>query len=104
MIFIHYQEKVNACEILGLKERRIQVMGSDKMKIVKNILFVILAIFAFIILLAGLFMLMNGSLESFPTEEQIEKVRICGWLFTAIGGIWESICLIVLYKNNKKKH
>ena len=61
MIFIHYKEKVNACEILAL-----------------------------IILLVGLFMLMNGSLESFPTEEQIEKVRMCGWLFTAIGGIFES--------------
>lgn len=65
MIFIHYQEKVNACEILGL-----------------------------IILLVGLFMLMNGLLEAFPTEEQIEKVRMCGWLFTGVGGIWESICLI----------
>lgn len=39
-------------------------------------------------------MLMNGLLEAFPTEEQIEKVRMCGWLFTGVGGIWESICLI----------
>ena len=74
------------------------------MKNVKNIFFAILSILALIILLAGLFMLINGSLEAFPTEEQIEKVRICGWLFTTIGGIFESICLIVLYKNNKKKH
>ena len=46
------------------------------MKMVKNIVFIFLSILALIILLAGLFMLMNGSLESFPTEEQIEKVRI----------------------------
>ena len=95
---------MNACEIFDLKERRIPVMERrDKMKIVKNILFVILAILALIILLAGLFMLINGSLEAFPTEEQIEKVRICGWLFTAVGGILESICLIVLYKNKIRK-
>ena len=74
------------------------------MKIVKNILFAILAILVLIILLAGLFMLINGSLEAFPTDEQIEKVRICGWLFSVVGAILESICVVVFYKNNKKKH
>ena len=48
-------------------------------------------------------MLMNGSLEAFPTDEQIEKVRICGWLFSVVGAILESICVVVFYKNSKKK-
>ena len=41
-------------------------------------------------------------MEAFPTEEQIEKVQLCGCLFTVVGLVIESISAIVLYKNNKK--
>ena len=68
----------------------------------KKILFTIMAVLAGIVLLIGIFMLINGSLEAFPTEEQIEKVRISGWLFTGVGVVLESISAILLCKNNKK--
>ena len=37
-----------------------------------------ISILAGFMLVIGLFMMANGSLESFPTEEQIEKVKIAG--------------------------
>ena len=72
------------------------------MKKAKNILFVIMAILAGILLFFGILILINGSLEAFPTKEQIEKVRILGWLFTVVGVVLELISAIVLYKNNKR--
>ena len=72
------------------------------MKNIKNIMLVIMAALAGIVLFVGILMLINGSLEAFPTEEQIEKIRICGWLFTVVGVVLESISAIALYKNNKR--
>ncbi len=76
--------------------------GEIEMKIVKNIMLVILTVLAGIVLFVGIFMLINGSLEAFPTQEQIEKIRICGWLFTVVGVALEVIFAIALYKNNKR--
>ncbi len=73
------------------------------MKTIKNVIFATLAILAIMLLLAGIFMLMNGSLEAFPTEDQVEKIRICGWLFTTIGVVFESIFITFIYKNNTRK-
>ena len=72
------------------------------MKTIKNIAIVFLMVLAGIMLFVGISFLINGSLEAFPTEEQIEKVQLCGCLFTVVGLVIESISAIVLYKNNKK--
>ena len=71
------------------------------MKTIKNTIFIILAILAIVLFLAGIFMLTNGSLEAFPTEEHLEKVRICGWIFTVVGTVLEAIFVTVIYKNNR---
>lgn len=34
------------------------------------------------------------SLEAFPTDEQIEKVHICGVIFVAIGTVLESVSVL----------
>lgn len=68
------------------------------MKTTKKIFLIILSILAIIVVFVGVFMLTNGSLESFPTEEQIEKVRVCGWLFTIVGSILESISIVTICK------
>ena len=76
------------------------------MKIIKvtlTILFCIFSVFSALVLLFGLSMLINGSLEMFPTEEQIEKVRISGWLLVVIGTVLEAVSVTVLYKINKRK-
>ncbi len=72
------------------------------MKNAKNIFLVILSVLAMIALFVGIFMLVNGSLESFPTEEQMEKARICGCLFSVAGGVLELISIIAFCKNNKR--
>lgn len=48
-------------------------------------------------------MLINGSLEMFPTEEQIEKVHISGVFLAIAGVVLEAISLTFLYMINKKK-
>ena len=50
-------------------------------KMVLKIVFVIVTIVA----LCGLYFIINGSLEMFPTEEQIEKTRITGWIMLSAG-------------------
>lgn len=50
-------------------------------KMVLKIVFVIVTIVA----LCGLYLIINGSLEMFPTEEQIEKTRITGWIIMLMG-------------------
>ncbi len=67
-----------------------------------TILFCIFAVFSAIVFLFGLYMLINGSLEMFPTEEQMEKIRIIGWLLAVIGTILEAVSVTVLCKINKR--
>lgn len=75
-----------------------EVLGEVYMKIIK----ISICFFAGIMLLMGLFMIVNGSLESFPTEEQIEKVRLVGIALVAVGISIESVILILFCKSKKK--
>ena len=52
----------------------------------KTILWIIFVI-AFFVAMCGLFMIINGSLEMMPYEEQIEKAQIAGWMLLCIGVI-----------------
>lgn len=60
------------------------------------------SILSVMLIAVGLFMIINGSLEAFPTPEQIEKTRIGGIVLVVIGACVESIILIILYKTKKK--
>ncbi len=71
------------------------------MKLLKNILLVILTVSAIIVLIARIFMFINGSLEAFPTEEQVEATRICGVLFVFVGIVLEVVAVGALYKSKK---
>ncbi len=51
------------------------------MKLLKILLIAI----ASLLVVTGIFMVFNGSLESNPTAEQMEKVRIVGGAFLAAG-------------------
>ena len=48
-------------------------------------------------------MIVNGSLEAFPTLEQIEKARIGGIVLVSIGVCVESIILISVFKSKKER-
>ena len=50
-----------------------------------RLLKIILIAVASLLVVIGLFMLFNGSMESNPTAEQMEKVRIVGGAFLAAG-------------------
>ena len=52
--------------------------------------------------IAGLFMILNGSMEMFPTDEQIEKVRIAGEILLMIGVIANGIIVTFILKNRDK--
>ena len=51
----------------------------------RKIVCIVIAIVGLLVALAGLFFIMNGSLEQMPTAEQIEKAHITGWVLLAIG-------------------
>ena len=72
------------------------------MKVIKVTLIILFCIFSAIVFLFGLSMLINGSLEIFPTEEQMEKVCISGWLLVVIGIVLEVASVTVLYKISKR--
>lgn len=73
------------------------------MKIIKNIVITTVALIAAFMFVIGIFMITNGSLEEFPTNEQIEKVRIVGIFFVTLGTSIEAIILKEIYKLKKKK-
>jgi len=73
------------------------------MKIIKNIVITTVALIAAFMFVIGIFMITNGSLEEFPTNEQIEKVRIVGIFFVTLGTSIEAIILKEIYKSKKKK-
>jgi len=64
---------------------------------------ILMAFFAGFMLVIGLFMLMNGSLEAFPTDEQIEKVRIAGGVLAVLGLAIECAALIIFSKLKREK-
>ncbi len=67
------------------------------MKIIKMCFVVISAM----LILVGIFMIANGSLEAFPTPEQMEKARIGGIVLAGIGVCIESVIFISFLKENK---
>lgn len=75
------------------------------MKVIKVTLIILLCIFivfSAIVWLLGLYMLINGSFEMFPAEEQMEKIRIIGWLLVVISTVLEAVSVTILYKINKR--
>ena len=75
------------------------------MKVIKVTLIILLCIFivfSAIVWLFGLYMLINGSFEMFPMEEQMEKIRIIGWLLVVISTVLEAVSVTILYKINKR--
>ena len=52
--------------------------------------------------IAGLFMILNGSMEMFPTDEQIEKARIAGEILLMIGVIANGIIVAYILKSRDK--
>lgn len=67
------------------------------MKIMKKCIFVLAAM----LILVGIFMIANGSLEAFPTPEQMEKARIGGIVLAGIGVCIESVIFISFFKGKK---
>ena len=61
-----------------------------------------IAILAGIMLLIGLFMIVEGSLEAFPTAEQIGKARIGGIVLVTMGVSIEAAILMGFGKTKKK--
>lgn len=63
----------------------------------------IFRILSAILIMVGLFMIVNGSLEAFPTPEQIEKVRIGGIVLIVVGACIESVRYISTIKTKKER-
>ncbi len=64
------------------------------MKLLKILLIAI----ASLLVVTGIFMVFNGSLESNPTAEQMEKVRIVGGAFLAAGCLTGGLGLAIKSK------
>ena len=65
--------------------------------------FVLWGVFAVAVVaaLAGLFLITNGSLEMFPTQEQVEKTRIAGWVLLLAGVLVDGILAVRLKKSRE---
>ena len=59
------------------------------------------AVLAAMLILIGIFMTANGSLEAFPTPEQMEKARIGGIVLVSIGVCIESVIIAGNFKAKK---
>ncbi|MBR4573534.1 MAG: hypothetical protein IKO16_01375 [Lachnospiraceae bacterium] len=57
----------------------------------KKLLIWVIVILATIVALCGLYMIVTGSLETFPTQEQVEKSRIIGWVLFLTGAAVDAI-------------
>ena len=62
----------------------------EKMRVFRTVILVI----ALLLFVIGIFMMINGSLEMYPTSEQQEKVHIVGAAFAFIGMIIGAITCI----------
>jgi len=62
-----------------------------------------ITILSAILMMIGLFMIENGSLEAFPTLEQIKKARIGDIVLVSIGVCVESIIMIRVFKSKKER-
>ena len=65
----------------------------------KKAIWIIISIILAIIIVMDVFLLICGSLEAFPTVEQIEKARIVYGLFLCIFVIVEAFVLTRVIKN-----
>ena len=54
----------------------------------------VILVIAFLLFVIGIFMMINGSLEMYPTSEQQEKVYIVGAAFAFVGMIIGAITCI----------
>ena len=73
------------------------------MKIIKNIVVITATLVAVLMFVIGIFMITTGSLEEFPTNEQIEKVRIVGMFLVILGTSIEVIIFKAINKLKKNK-
>ena len=64
----------------------------------KKVLWIIISIVVAMMILADLFLFISGSLEAFPTAEQIEKGRIVYGLFLVPLIMIEIFTLIKIFK------
>ena len=61
---------------------------------------VVILVIAFILIIIGVLMLINGSLEMYPTSEQQDKVHLTGAAFAFVGVI---ISIIIFIKQRDGK-
>ena len=62
----------------------------EKMRVFRTVILVI----ALLLFVIGIFMMINGSLEMYPTSEQQEKFHIVGAAFAFVGMIIGAITCI----------
>lgn len=65
-----------------------------------RILRITILVIASMLIITGVFMMINGSLEMYPTCEQQEKVHLTGAVLTLIGGI---ISIVTYFMQRKGK-
>lgn len=75
---------------------------ANRVNIMKKAMLILLTVIAGVVLSVGVFMLINGSLEAFPTSEQTEKARICGMCIAVVGALTEAVAVIALCKMKRK--
>ena len=61
-------------------------------KLILRVLFAM----ATMVALCGLYLIVNGSLEMLPTEEQIEKAHIAGWVLLLVGVVGDCVIGMIL--------
>ena len=54
------------------------------------------------VMITGLFVIFNGSMEMFPTDEQMEKVRITGEVLLMTGVVANGFLVAMMLKNRGK--
>ena len=63
----------------------------------KNLILLVLFAMATMVALCGLYLIVNGSLEMLPTEEQIEKkAHIAGWVLLLVGVVGDCVIGMIL--------
>ena len=65
-------------------------MSGNEMSMIKKAIIWILFLWALAVAICGLFLIVRGSLEMFPTGEQLEKTQITGWLLLISGVLIDS--------------
>lgn len=71
--------------------------------LIRKVFLLVILILSLILVLAGLFMMLNGSLEMIPTPEQAEKAVIAGGIQLSAGSFAGIVSAVFLYISEKKK-